>query len=118
MAPIRRWMVVAAVVLPMLTGGCRVALPSRPDPDTMRPINSMPPALTSEATLPPDPPMDADQAVIVEKHCTVCHDLDRVTRARLDWGEWRAEVGHMVQNGAVLTVRDQQTIVDYLAWRW
>lgn len=81
-------------------------------------INSAPPADVRDSQMPSIPPTaDERDAWLVEEKCGACHTIDRLMSVRLDWPGWRGEVGHMVQNGAVLTVPEQQRIVDYLALR-
>jgi hypothetical protein len=59
----------------------------------------------------------AEAWTIVQAKCTVCHTLDRVTKAKLDWKGWNAAVDHMVKNGSKLTPEERTAIVDYLASR-
>ncbi len=99
--------------------GCRVIPPPRPDPSSVATINSLPPARLRHSRRPPAPPRANEiDASLVQRKCTGCHSMDRITRTDLDWRGWRGEVGQMVRNGAELTVPEQQAIVDYLAWRW
>ncbi len=63
-------------------------------------------------------PLTAAKAwAIVQAKCVVCHTLDRVDKAKLDWKGWATAVEHMQQNGAKLTPQEKQAVSDYLASR-
>ncbi len=102
----------------VLTAGCRAYCPPRPEGSVAKRVNSAPPARLLDSRMPSTPPTaNENDAWLVEERCGACHNIERLMRVRLDWQGWRGEVGHMVQNGAVLTVPEQQRIVDYLALR-
>lgn len=107
-----------ALVACAVVAGCRVYCPPRPEQSVAMNVNSDPPARLRDSRMPSTPPTaDESQAWLVEEKCSTCHTMERLTSVRLGWRGWRGEVGHMVQNGAVLTVPEQQRIVDYLGLR-
>jgi hypothetical protein len=106
-----------AFVACAVLAGCRVYCPPRPEQSIAMGINAAPPARVRDSRVPSTPPTDEDEAWLVERECSGCHTIERLMSVRLGWRGWRGEVGHMVQNGAVLTVPEQQRIVDYLGLR-
>lgn len=71
-------------------------------------------ASADEATGPISP---AEVLAIVQAKCTICHTIDRVNKAKKDWKGWAAAIDHMSRNGASLTPRERQAVVDYLSSR-
>lgn len=64
------------------------------------------------AILLPDGPGKA----IVQSACTVCHDLERVTRPTgATREEWQDSINYMVSQGAKLTKEQVAIVVDYLS---
>ena len=68
------------------------------------------PFAASAQTLPPGPGAD-----LVQGACTNCHGLDQVTSVTHDTEGWRTTVNNMVNNGANLSDKDVDTVVDYLS---
>lgn len=60
------------------------------------------------------PSANSDAAALVERRCTVCHTLDRVTEAKKDEAGWNSTVDRMRNNGAVVSEAEQKVIVTYL----
>jgi len=52
---------------------------------------------------------------LLQERCTVCHDLDRVRKARKDRPGWEKTIAKMVTNGAKLNEVERQALVDYLS---
>ncbi|MGH9783988.1 MAG: virginiamycin B lyase family protein, partial [Terriglobia bacterium] len=52
---------------------------------------------------------------IVEAKCTMCHELNRVTNARMPRGDWQTTINRMVDFGAALTPDERAVVADYLA---
>ncbi|MGD1995736.1 MAG: hypothetical protein PVH62_03075 [Anaerolineae bacterium] len=65
-----------------------------------------------EATTEPAP-TDGGAALLQER-CTVCHPLDRVTRAQKTREEWERTVDRMVGRGAELNEEEQSILIEYL----
>jgi mono/diheme cytochrome c family protein len=57
----------------------------------------------------------ADGEVLLQDRCTVCHSLDRVTRASRSKNEWEDTVARMRSHGADLSDEEQMVLVDHLA---
>jgi glyoxylase-like metal-dependent hydrolase (beta-lactamase superfamily II) len=60
------------------------------------------------APAPPDP------KDILEKGCTSCHDLNRVTSKNLSQAEWQGVVDQMKGRGAELSDAETSILIDYL----
>jgi cytochrome c5 len=56
-----------------------------------------------------------DGKAILERTCTVCHDLTRVTTKAKTFEEWQSTVTRMIGNGAVLSSDEEKLLVQYLA---
>lgn len=54
---------------------------------------------------------------LLKKRCTVCHTLDRVSRANKDKTGWQKTVNQMIRNGAKLNDAERQAVIDYLSRR-
>lgn len=52
---------------------------------------------------------------LVEERCTACHTLDRVKQSRKSEADWKATVERMVRKGAVLSTKEIEAVVRYLA---
>jgi mono/diheme cytochrome c family protein len=52
---------------------------------------------------------------LVETHCGLCHDLERVVTAQRRKADWPVIVANMVEQGAPVTANETRTISDYLA---
>jgi thiosulfate/3-mercaptopyruvate sulfurtransferase len=52
---------------------------------------------------------------LLQERCTVCHDLDRVRKARRDRPGWEKTIAKMVTNGAKLNEVERHALVDYLS---
>lgn len=63
-----------------------------------------------------DPSAKTGWALVQDK-CTVCHPLETVTQARLDWDEWQTAVEHMLANGASLNDDEKSAVLAYLETR-
>ena len=81
------------------------------------------PRPTSEPTVEV-PPIDEEQVssdaaldgrALLEKRCTACHDLSRVTNKSKSLEEWRVTVERMVNKGANLNTTEQEILIQYLA---
>lgn len=53
-------------------------------------------------------------AALLERRCSVCHTLDRVTSAQKDEAGWNATIDRMRANGAVVSEQEQKDLVAYL----
>jgi hypothetical protein len=51
---------------------------------------------------------------ILQKACTVCHGLDRVTEERLDRGGWQSVIDSMKAEGAEIDKADEPVLLAYL----
>ncbi len=68
--------------------------------------------------LPPQKPValpDGPGKQLVETHCALCHDLERVAEAKRKKQDWAPIVADMVAWGAPATSGEEKTITDYLA---
>ena len=59
----------------------------------------------------PAPPNPKD---ILEKGCTSCHDLNRVTSKNLSQAEWQGVVDQMKGRGAEVSDAETSILIDYL----
>lgn len=62
----------------------------------------------------PDPGASAAGAALLERRCSVCHTLDRVTSAEKSEAEWNTTIDRMRGNGAVVSEQEQKELVTYL----
>ncbi|HTV29938.1 MAG TPA: hypothetical protein VMF32_19385, partial [Xanthobacteraceae bacterium] len=69
---------------------------------------NLPPA--KQVTLP-----DGHGKELVETHCALCHDLDRIATTKRRKQDWPAIVNNMVAWGAPASPEEAKTITDYLA---
>jgi cytochrome c5 len=67
------------------------------------------PPAEEEPTAPPDEGMN-----LLEDRCTVCHGLDRVTRAQKTADEWAQTVDRMIDKGTQLDADERDVLIDYL----
>jgi len=54
---------------------------------------------------------------LMQEKCTICHTIDVVDAARLDWAGWEKAVNHMVENGAQLADTEKTAVLEYLTTR-
>jgi mono/diheme cytochrome c family protein len=56
-------------------------------------------------------------AAILQRACTVCHNLDGLNAYADSWGqtEWRSMIGTMISYGAVVTPAEVDVLSEYLA---
>lgn len=47
--------------------------------------------------------------------CTICHDAQHITRARLSRGEWEYNIQNMIERGAPVAPAEVPVILEYLA---
>jgi len=52
---------------------------------------------------------------VVEAKCASCHELNRITNARMTQADWQATVSRMIDFGATLTADERAVVADYLA---
>jgi cytochrome c5 len=67
--------------------------------------------------LPPPKPVvlpDGHAKELVETHCGLCHDLERVAAIKRDRQAWPSIVANMVARGAVASPEEAKAISDYL----
>jgi len=74
----------------------------------MGPGINLPPA--KPAALPA-----GDATQLVEAHCALCHDLERIVAVHRRKADWPAIVANMVERGVPLTAAETKAISDYLA---
>jgi hypothetical protein len=55
---------------------------------------------------------------LVEKRCTLCHDLERVTAAKRDKREWESVVANMFERFGLSAPDEARAISAYLAARY
>lgn len=70
------------------------------------------------ANLPPAKPVtlpDGHGKELVETHCALCHDLERIAAAKRRKQDWPVIVNNMVAWGAPASPEEAKTITDYLA---
>jgi glyoxylase-like metal-dependent hydrolase (beta-lactamase superfamily II) len=84
-----------------------------------RPVRDMADILAAQVAATPGPRGGGAAALpagrqILEKSCTVCHNLNRVEAKKLDETEWRTIVARMQDRGAAVTDSDADTLVEYL----
>ena len=58
-----------------------------------------------------------DGQKLLEQRCTVCHNLDRVYKAKKDRSGWEKTVARMTSRGAKLDDDERGTVIDHLASR-
>jgi alcohol dehydrogenase (cytochrome c) len=68
------------------------------------------PSSAQDATLPDGPGKE-----VVQRMCTMCHQLNVITPLRMSRDRWAATVNDMMSRGAQGTDQDVQTVVEYLA---
>ena len=68
------------------------------------------PTATSETAQP-------DGKALVDKRCTVCHNTDRMDKAKHDKAGWEQTVDKMIKHGAEMSAAERATVVNYLASR-
>ena len=56
-----------------------------------------------------------DGQAIMQKSCSVCHSLTRVTSAHHTAAQWQNTVNRMINHGAQLAPQEEQVLIDYLA---
>ena len=56
-----------------------------------------------------------DGSTLLQKRCTVCHNLTRVESKKLTSAEWEAIVDRMIGKGAKLSADEKILVIDYLA---
>jgi mono/diheme cytochrome c family protein len=52
---------------------------------------------------------------LVLRSCVSCHDVSQVTAQRAGKDQWNKTVDKMIENGAILTDAEADTIVQYLS---
>jgi len=52
---------------------------------------------------------------IVKKHCTACHDLDRVYKAEKSQADWESTVDRMISYGSQLNKKERKAVIEYLS---
>jgi hypothetical protein len=70
-----------------------------------------PPALVAPAVQLPDGPGRS----ALEKTCLGCHPANRIVAQRRSSDEWQALVAKMIEQGAMGSDEELQSIIDYLA---
>lgn len=68
----------------------------------------------SPTGLPTELPAAVDGETLLQERCTVCHGLERTTRASKTREEWGVTVDRMIDKGAELTAEERDVLVDYL----
>lgn len=58
---------------------------------------------------------EAPGKALLETRCTVCHNLERVQKKKLDDAGWEEVVKRMVKHGAKLHDAEKEALVTYLA---
>ena len=58
---------------------------------------------------------ELDARSVLEKRCTVCHDLGRVERSKKTEAQWRATIERMELLGARLYEGEEELLSKYLA---
>ncbi len=53
-------------------------------------------------------------AAVVQRRCSVCHNLERVESAKKDEAAWNVTIDRMRTKGAVVSADEQAQIIDYL----
>ncbi len=58
--------------------------------------------------------VEAPGKVLLETRCTVCHNLERVKKKKLDRAGWENIIKRMKKNGAKLDDAEREAVVEYL----
>jgi cytochrome c5 len=58
--------------------------------------------------------VEAPGKVLLETRCTVCHNLERVKKKKLDRAGWENIIKHMKNHGAKLDDAEREAVVEYL----
>jgi len=66
-------------------------------------------AVNSVAIASTDSPKD-----IIEKRCTVCHNVSLIYNAKKSKAEWKETVDRMISYGARLNNEEKQALIKYL----
>ena len=62
-----------------------------------------------------NPLPDGNGKAVVEAKCAMCHDIDRVARARFTPADWQTTLNRMKDYGAELTADEWRVVTDYLS---
>ena len=67
------------------------------------------------ATSAPTSAGTANGQAIMQKACSACHNINRVTSAQKTAAQWKTTVDRMIARGAKVSPQDEQALIDYLA---
>ncbi|MFL7792829.1 MAG: hypothetical protein AB8I69_11865 [Anaerolineae bacterium] len=70
---------------------------------------------STEAPQPTEAPALPDGETLLQARCTVCHGLERTTRASKTHEEWTVTLDRMIDKGAELSADERDVLIDYLA---
>jgi cytochrome c5 len=51
---------------------------------------------------------------IIEKHCSLCHNVSLIYDAKKNKAEWTETIGRMINYGAHLTNGEKEALIKYL----
>lgn len=80
-----------------------------------------PPPAPTAASAPPSGKQGGDVMPagpgkeLVLRSCVSCHDVSQVTSQRAGKDQWNKTVDKMIENGAILTDAEADTIIEYLS---
>lgn len=99
-------LIVAAVLV-----ACSSAAPQ----PTQAPAATQAPAVTQPAPAASVAPA-LDGATVLQKDCTSCHGLDKISSKKLSRQNWEQEVNDMIsEQGAKVSADEMPVLLDYLA---
>lgn len=72
-------------------------------------------ACAAEGLKPADGLKPGPGAALAAARCSVCHELEHITRSNLSREQWEDTLALMIKRGLVVTAEEKAQLLDYLS---